>query len=382
MTDKSMLSPEDQGATFVELFFDLVFVFAITQVTHYAAHHLEPHGILRSVLVFWLIWWGWTQFTWALNAADTDHHHVRVGTLVATGVAFVMAVSVDNAFASEPRVAIWFAVAYVTTRVLGLGLYYKIVSNQADRRSAVINFALLSVAGLAAVVGGSLVTPDIRDWIWVGAVMFDLSAAWVTGNSRSWGLHTGHFAERHGLIIIIALGESLIVAGSSLTAGVNGSLMVTGFLAVLLTCLLWWTYFGWVREVLEKAISDLEDRARAKLGRDAYSFWHFPLVSGIIALAVGFEASFHPEDYTTTQITLAVGTGLSLFLIATAGALQRARGCILWNRLVILAITLTAMGFSSSTTINQILAIACGGLAVVVAIEQVTIKKSLEAETC
>ncbi len=78
MTKKSLVSPKDQGATFVELFFDLVFVFAITQVTHYAAHHLDVQGILRSAMVFWLIWWGWTQFTWALNAANTDHHQVRV----------------------------------------------------------------------------------------------------------------------------------------------------------------------------------------------------------------------------------------------------------------------------------------------------------------
>ena len=93
-----MASPEDQGTTFVELFFDLAFVFAITRVTHYAAHHLDGHGLVRSLIVFWLIWWGWTQFTWALNAANTQHHHVRLGTLIAVGVAFVMAVSVENAF--------------------------------------------------------------------------------------------------------------------------------------------------------------------------------------------------------------------------------------------------------------------------------------------
>ena len=83
-----MASPEDQGTTFVELFFDLVFVFAITRVTHYAAHHLDGHGLVRSLIVFWLIWWGWTQFTWALNAANTQHHHVRLGTLIAVGFDF------------------------------------------------------------------------------------------------------------------------------------------------------------------------------------------------------------------------------------------------------------------------------------------------------
>ena len=89
-----MASPADQGATFVELFFDLVFVFAITRVTHYAVHHMDAQGLVRSLIVFGLIWWGWTQFTWALNAANTEHPHVRLGTLIATGVALVMPVSI------------------------------------------------------------------------------------------------------------------------------------------------------------------------------------------------------------------------------------------------------------------------------------------------
>ena len=145
-----MVSPRDQGATFVELFFDLVFVFAITQVTKYAAHHLEVHGLLRSVMVFWLIWWGWTQFTWALNAANTDHHHVRLGTLVSTGVAFVMAISVEKAFAIESSDALWFALSYIAVRTLGLGLYYRVVSSNAAQKSVVAGFAVLSTGGLVA----------------------------------------------------------------------------------------------------------------------------------------------------------------------------------------------------------------------------------------
>ncbi len=377
MNENSMVSPENQGATFVELFFDLVFVFAITQVTHYAAHHLDVHGLLRSVMVFWLIWWGWTQFTWALNAANTDHHHVRVGTLISTGVAFVMAISVEKAFATGSTDALWFAVSYVAVRMLGLGLYYKVVSSNAEQRSAVVGFAVLSTGGLAAVLVGSLVDPSMRDWIWFGAIVLDVGGAWVAGNSGVWGLHAGHFAERHGLIVIIALGESLIVAGSALTSDVTLSAMVTGSIAVLVTCLLWWTYFGWVREVLEERLISQTGRGRARLARDAYTLWHFPLVSGIVALAVGFEASFQPDDYTLTQIAVSVGAGLTLFLTSTAGALWRAMGCILWNRLIVLTLTLGALVLSASSSLNQILGIACAGLGVIVAIEQVTVRRRL-----
>ena len=377
MTEKSLVSPEDQGATFIELFFDLVFVFAVTQVTHYAAHHLDVQGILRAVMVFWLIWWGWSQFTWTLNAANTDHHHVRLATLISTGVAFAMAFSVENAFAAVRGEVLWFSLSYIGVRILGIGLYYKVVHSNADQRSAVVTFAGLSLAGLAAVLGGSLVAPSLRAWIWLGAIALDAGAARVAGDRRAWGLHPGHFAERHGLIVIIALGESLIVAGSALTTGTTAVLLATGAVAVLMTCLLWWTYFGWVREVLEEELARSTDRDRARLGRDAYTFWHFPLVSGIIALAVGFEGAFHPGDYTVTQVTIAVGTGLTLFLTATAGALWRAVRCVLWNRLAVLAVTLGALALSATSVSIQVLGVGCVGLVMIIAVEQITVRRQL-----
>ncbi len=376
MNEKSMVSPEDQGATFVELFFDLVFVFAITQVTHYAAHHLDAQGIVRSLLVFWLIWWGWTQFTWALNAANTDHHHVRVGTLVSTGVAFAMAVSIEKAFAAPTGEALWFALSYIGVRVLGLGLYYKVVFANAEHRSAVVTFAGLSVAGLTAVFVGSLVDPSLRIWIWLGAIAFDIGAARVAGDRRAWGVHAGHFAERHGLIVIIALGESLIVAGAALASGATLGLMTTGAVALIITCLLWWTYFGWVREVLEEKLMQA-DADRPMLARDVYTFWHFPLVSGIIALSVGFEGAFHPEDFSIAMIATAVGVGLTLFLVSTAGALRRAAGCVLWNRLIVVVVTLVGLVFSASSSPTQILCVVAAGLVLIVAIEQVTVRRHL-----
>jgi len=375
---RPLISPHDQGATFVELFFDLVFVFAVTQVVGLIHDDISWPGLLRGLLVFWLIWWGWTQFTWALNAANTKHHHVRLGTLIATGVAFVMGVSVGNAFAAPADGAIWFASSYVAVRVLGLGLYYRVASDT-DHRASVARFSLLSILGLTTVIAGSLVDPSLRHWIWLGAIALDLRAAWIVGNTRSWGLHPGHFAERHGLIIIIALGESLIVAGSALNPGAGLPIMAAGALAVFLTCLLWWTYFGWVREVLEESLAGQAGRSLTRLGRDAYTFWHFPLVSGIIALAVGFETALHPDDYTLTQTAVAVGLGLTLFLVSTAGALHRARGCVLWNRLIVLVLTLGGLALSTSSSSHQILGIACAGLLLIVAIEQVTIRRELAA---
>src|ERR687892_1420470 len=120
MASRSLVSPHDQKVTFVELFFDLVFVFAVTQVVRVFHHHPGWGGAAQAVLVFWLVWWAWTQFTWALNAADTTHHLVELGTLLATAVAFFMAVAVPDAFTGG---ALRFAVPYVVVRVLGLMLY-------------------------------------------------------------------------------------------------------------------------------------------------------------------------------------------------------------------------------------------------------------------
>ena len=382
MNEKSIVSPEDQGATFVELFFDLVFVFAITQVTHYAAHHLDAQGIIRSVLVFWLIWWGWTQFTWALNAANTDHHEVRVGTLVSTAVAFVMAAGVEHAFSADVGKALWFALSYIAVRTLGLGLYYRVASAGADeQRSAVTRFASLSLTGFAAVILGAFLDPSLRIWVWSGAVLLDLGASKLASSSSGWNLNGGHFAERHGLIVIIALGESLIVAGSAVVGGgvetATVEILTISSLALLMTCLLWWTYFGWVREVLEERLLASDVSTQPRLARDAYSIGHFPLVCGIIALAVGFEAVFHPGDYSVGQAGAALGTGLGLFLASTAAALWRAEGCILWNRLGVLGLTLVALFLARGTTPALLMLIVCGGLGLIVAIEQITVRRRL-----
>lgn len=377
MNLKSVVSPEDQGATFVELFFDLVFVFAITQVTHYLAHHLDLEGILRSGVLFWVIWWGWTQFTWTLNAANTEHHHVRVGTLLATGIAFAMAASVEHGFSDERGRALWFALSYIGVRTVGLVLYYKVTFTDKDQREAVAGFATLSVAGLAAVLIGAFLDPSIRLYVWIGAVVADLVAAGLAANRGAWNLHGGHFAERHGLIVIIALGESLIVAGSAAAADAQGSLLAVCGLAVLVTCLLWWTYFGWVQAVMEENLVESAPKDRGPLARDAYSLWHFPLVCGIIALAVGFEGAFHPDDYSLAVTTKALGTGLCLFLFATAGALWRSKGCVLWNRVIVAALTLLVLLSGLITSPVMLLATVSMALIVIVAFEQLTWRRQL-----
>lgn len=239
-----------ESATFVELFFDLVFVFAVTEVTAMTLEHLDWEGVARSALIFWMIWWAWSQWTWALNPANAEHHVLRVGALVGTGIAFLMSASVGDAFGDDG--GLWFAVPYVLVRLLGLGLYLLVAAESPERYSSLRMFALASLPGMVVVIAGGFADADVRGWWWLAAMVLDVGAAMVAGRAGGWGPNAAHFAERHGLFVIIALGESLIVVGLTVSDGERtGELLAVAIGAVTVGCLLWWSYFGWLKDDLE-----------------------------------------------------------------------------------------------------------------------------------
>lgn len=367
-TQKSYAPDDAQGADFVELFFDLVFVFAITRITHLTAEHLSVSQVLQSALIFWLIWWGWTQFTWALNAADTRNPEVRMVTLIATAVAFVMATATDQVFGAG---IMWFAVSYIIIRLLGLGLFLRVTPSGEGHRSAVIGWAILSLAGMLAVLCGALVDETARVWWLLATVMLDMIAGFIAGRAQGWYLRTRHFVERHGLIVIIALGESLIVAASAVIGNERSpDLIISSGLAVLLTCLLWWSYFAWTREHIEEALLKEAGAVRARLGRDIYSFMHFPLVCGIIGIAIGFEKILgHPHDPLSLSVAGALGGGVFLFMSFTAASVWKSTGVILMTRLVILVASMVGVFLSIGYNPGLALGILSLSLTVTVVIE-------------
>ena len=363
MSARTIVGPDDQNVTFVELFFDLVFVFSVTQVVGLLHHHLDWTGVGQSILVFWLVWWAWTQFTWALNAADTTHPAVELGTLAATGVAFFMAVSVPGAFGDR---AIWFAIPYVLVRTIGLGLYAW-VARAADptQHAAVRRFGLVSVFGLVAVLAGGFAGGGALQYaFWGGAIVLDLIAALVGADVEGWNLHPEHFAERHGLFVIIALGETLIVAAGGLSgATLTGDLLLVGALSVAATCAMWWSYFACAKGELDRAIEEASGIRQSQLARDAFSLLHFPLALGIIAFAVGIEEIvMHPETPLALPGRAALGTGLFLFTFGMAAAWWRATRQWLVKRVVLSILTTVAVIVAGGIAPLYTLAIACAGL--------------------
>jgi low temperature requirement protein LtrA len=332
-----------QSVTFVELFFDLVFVFAVTQLTGLTAHDLTPDGILRSILLGWLIWWAWTQFTWTLNPADTTHPVVRVVTLAATGVALVMAASVPRAFGDD---ALWFAMPYVLVRVLGLGLQVRVDLERVEGSHAgVATWAGFSSIGLVLVLIGAIADPTVRPWLWLLAILADLLAAARAGRNTIWDLNPAHLSERHGLFVIIAIGESLIVAGTAVANDERSTaLAAAAAAAILVASLMWWTYFGWLKDALEHRYAGAPPERMGPLARDAFSLAHFPLIGGIVGFAVAIEEiEAHPHDPAPAAVLASLGIGVALFVAASAASLRICGGRLLVPRLVILAVMLVAL---------------------------------------
>lgn len=365
-----------QGATFVELFFDLVFVYAVTQLTSFVLHDLTWSGVFHAGLIFWLVWWAWTQFTWTLNLADTEHVLVRLPTLVATAIAFFLAQSIPDAFGSS---GLWFATTYVLLRVIGLAVQAWVLAGDAEQTGSQATFAVASAMGMALVLIGGFVEPELRAWLWLGAIVADLVTVAIAGRG-TWVLEPGHFAERHGLIVIIALGESLIAAGVA-TADLERDVMfaITTAGAVVATCALWWAYFGSLHGRLEARMETQGGFELGRFARDVFSLWHAAVVAGVIGVAVAFEeAVAHPEDALSLEASLALTVGVALFVggMGAAAARAGARGAF-FPRFVVAGVALAVTPLVASVPAGA----ALWGLAVLVIAMDLFESRAVSLET-
>ncbi len=340
-----LISPDAQGADFVELFFDLVFVYAITKITGITAHHLDGTHILQSLLIFFLVWLGWAQFTWTLNYANTRIAAIRLWVLIATGIAFIMATSVNVAFGDR---GIWFALPYVFIRLIGFGIHLHITPKGNKQRKGLYIIGISSVLSHLTVLCGVLFGSDYQVWWWSAAIVIEIIGGVFGGQTEGWKLHGRHFAERYGLIVIIALGESLIVTASAINIEyITGETVVIGLLALILTCLLWWSYFAWIKEHLEEQLMKLSGSAQVILAKDVFSLMHIPLVFGIIGIAIGYEKMLeHTDKALTLPVAIALTGGYFLFLGFTAAAVYRSSKLLLLPRLIIIVVSSVSIYFT------------------------------------
>jgi low temperature requirement protein LtrA len=324
---------EEKAVLPLELFFDLVFVLGITQTVALLVGGHDARSLWRAGLVLAMLWWAWTQFTWTANSIDLRPARTRIAFFVAMGAALTMAVSVSSAFGDG---GVWIVVGYIVVRATGVWLHLTETTDPDTLASAKF-FARVSWVGPLVLLFGAFVDPPGRSWIWLAGGLLEVGAAGLVGGA-AWHIQAGHFAERHGLIYIIALGEGIVAVGivaASVTAGeaLDGVLLATMLLAVAGAAALWWSYFDRFAGVVEDGLRSVAD-AQGPLARDAYSLGHYPMIAGVVLFAAAAEeVVLHPGDPLSGFTRLLVAIAFGLALLAQAAVVRRVSGPILVERI-------------------------------------------------
>jgi low temperature requirement protein LtrA len=323
---------DEHQVTPLELFFDLVFVFAMTQVTSQLADDPTWGGVLRGMLVLAALWWAWSVYAWLTSAIDVDEGGVRLTMLASVGAMLIVALAVPGAFGDD---AVLFAVAYLLVRLLHLVLSAIVARDDPDRRGALLRFAPTAIFGPLLLVLAGFLEGDARIAVWVVALAIDYLGPVVIGVGRGWQVAPEHFAERHGLIILIALGESIIAigvgAGFELTSGV----IVGAALGIVVVSALWWLYFDIAAIVARTRLMRARGLELHRLALHAYSYLHLPMVAGIVLFALGLKTTLgHVGEALDTVPAVGLCGGAALYLLGHIAFLFRATGRVFRRRTV------------------------------------------------
>ncbi len=284
---------EASTATTLELFFDLVFVFALTQVTALMAHDVSPTGLLRGVLLIAVVWWCWVGCSWLSNVVKADEGWARVTMLVAMAAMFLVALAIPEAFTDLPgglHGPTVFALGYLVLRLAHLVLFWIISGDDVALHRQVAMFAPTMVGGTTLLLLAANTSGTAQLALWAAAIVADYGGTLVIG-SRGWRLNSaGHFAERHGLIIIIALGESIVAIGVGVTdLPISWPIIVAATLGLSVSASLWWVYFDTSALLGEQSLAKTRGQHRVAMARTAFTYLHLPMMGGIVLVALGLK---------------------------------------------------------------------------------------------
>lgn len=311
------ISPEPREREAVkplELFFDLVFVLGFTQCTALMVAQPTWDGIGRGMLVLAVLWWAWTGYAWLTSVIDPEEGAVRIAIFAAMAALLIVALCVPEAF--EDR-ALTFAIAYGVVRAGHIAVYMLASRDDPELRHSVVGLAISSAIGVGLLVGASFLDGVAQGALWGVAILLDWGGPSLFGVA-GWKLVPGHFAERHNLVIILALGESIVALGVGAEADLTAWVITTAVLGIALACALWWTYFDVVALVTARRLElAAAGRERNTLARDSYSYLHFPMVAGIVLGALGIEATLaHYDEALDSEHAFALLGGTAIYLLA------------------------------------------------------------------
>ena len=365
--------PEEEKRTeFIELFFDLVFVFAFTQVTTLVLEDTSAAGFARAALVFALIWWAWSAYAWLTDAIDVENVPTRLFIFAAMLGTFFMALAVPNAFSDE---AGWFVLAYFVVRVLQIVLYVWGVHDDPVQRVAVGRLAPWFLVAPTIVVVGGLVDDPARTTLWVVSLAVDVVGTLVAGRG-GFRIAPAHFAERYALIVIIALGESIVAIGLA-AEGLTEDWTYAAAVAVAFAgaAAAWWAYFDFVQLAAEHALHGAHDAIRGPLARDVYTFLHYPIVLGIVFLAVAAKKTLSaPTEPLTEGGRAALGLGFALFLLGFVLIRLRVIRKVAWERVAAAVVVCVLVVLLDDADALVLLALSVVALAVALAVEAVRLR--------
>jgi len=322
----------EQRVSPLELFFDLVFVFAFTQVTTLLSSNPTWSGLEHALLLLTALWWAWAAYAWLTNTVDPGESLVWGTMLVAGGAMFVGALALPEAFGSHGVV---FGVAFLIVALMQLALYALAARGDPDLLQAILRITPSSIAGATLIAVAGFVHGGLKPVLWLIALVVGFFAPVVVRPS-GWRLHPAHFIERHGSIVIIAIGESLVAVGLGVRHGGLGAEEIgAAVLGFVVAAAFWLAYFDFFTIRAQQLLDDRSGIQQIALARDTYTYLHLPMVVGIVLFAFAVKTTLGDVHAELSIVpALALCGGPALFLLAFVGLRFRVGRTVRGGRLV------------------------------------------------
>jgi len=304
----------EQRVTPLELLFDLVFVFGFTQVTTVLSDDPTWSGLGHGLLILTALWWAWAAYAWLTNTIDPEEGAVWGAMLFAMAAMFVAALAVPDAFG---RHGVVFGVAFLIVNVMHLTLYALGARDDRDLLAAILRIAPFALSGAALIVAAGFVHGTLRPLLWLAALAVGLFGP-LFSDLSGWRLQPAHFVERHGLIVIIAIGESLVAIGlGARDTRLGAGVIVAAVLGLVVVTSFWLAYFDFFQIRGQQILAERSGVERTGLARDVYTYLHLPMVAGIVLFAFALKATLaHVDDDLHTVSALGLCGGPALYLFA------------------------------------------------------------------
>jgi len=351
-----MAAVEEKRVAPLELFFDLVFVFAITQVTALMSEDPTWTGLGRGMLVLSVLWWAWAAYAWLTNYIAAEEDKERLLMLAVMGAFLIAALAAPEAFGDH---ALLFAVAYAAARWLHIFIFAE-ANDDVDAGEAIRRLARTALPAPLLLILAAFLDDPARWILWVIALTIDFGGTYVFG-IRGFRVSPGHFAERFSLIVIIAIGESIVAIGTGLGGELDAGTIVAALVGLVLAFGIWWAYFDVVAIVAERRFREAVGMRQLHIARDSYSYLHLPMIAGIVLIALGLKKTLaHVDDPLDTVPAVALFGGIALYYAGHIGFRLRNVGSLNRPRLVAVAVCLALIPLG--TEVDAVFAVALGCL--------------------